>query len=88
VAILGFIIGVFWVIGGIALLIAGFSREAEGRRTRPITLGLIFTITGIVCLVYPGLSLTILAVILGISLILTGFVEVVLAFQMRQLTKV
>ena len=30
VAILGFIIGVFWVVGGLSELFAGFSREAEG----------------------------------------------------------
>jgi uncharacterized membrane protein HdeD (DUF308 family) len=88
VAILGFIIGVFWVVGGVGLLVSGLSREAEGRRTRPILLGLVFAITGLICLVYPGLSLSILAVILGIGLIVSGLVEVVLAFQLRQLTKV
>ena len=88
VAILGFIIGVFWVVGGVALLAGGLSQEAEGRRTRPILLGLVFTITGLICLVYPGLSLSILAVILGIGLIVSGIIEVVLAIQLRQLTKV
>jgi hypothetical protein len=88
VAIIGFIVGVFWVVDGVAFLIAGFSPESEGRRTRPIVLGSIFAITGIVCLVYPGLSLTILAVILGIGLIVTGLVEVVLAFQVRRLREV
>jgi uncharacterized membrane protein HdeD (DUF308 family) len=88
VAILGFIIGVFWVVGGVALLAGGLSHEAEGRRTRPILVGLVFTITGLICLVYPGLSLSILAVILGIGLIVSGIIEVVLAIQLRQLTKV
>ncbi len=88
VAILGFIIGVFWVVGGVALLAGGLSHEAEGQRTRPILLGLVFTITGLICLVYPGLSLSILAVILGIGLIVSGIIEVVLAIQLRQLTKV
>jgi uncharacterized membrane protein HdeD (DUF308 family) len=85
VAVIGFIIGVFWVVGGVALLVAGLSREAEGRRTRPILLGLVYTITGIICLVYPGLSLTILAVILGIGLIISAIVDIVLAFQLRKL---
>jgi uncharacterized membrane protein HdeD (DUF308 family) len=85
VAVLGFIIGVFWVVGGVALLVAGLSHEAEGRRARPILLGLVFTLTGIVCLIYPGLSLSILAVILGIGLIVSGIVEVALAFQIRRL---
>jgi uncharacterized membrane protein HdeD (DUF308 family) len=87
VAVVGFLVGVFWVVGGVALLVAGLSPEAEGRRTRPILLGLVYAITGIVCLVYPGLSLTILAVILGIGLIVSAIVEIGLAFQLRKLTK-
>lgn len=88
VAILGFIIGVFWVVGGLSELFAGFSREAEGRRAGLIILGLIGTVVGILCLVYPGLSLSILAVILGVGLIVYGIVEIALAFQIRRLTKV
>jgi hypothetical protein len=87
VAVVGFLIGVFWVVGGVALLVAGLSPEAEGRRTRPILLGLVYAITGVICLVYPGLSLTILAVILGIGLIVSAIVDVALAFQLRKLSK-
>jgi uncharacterized membrane protein HdeD (DUF308 family) len=87
VAILGFIIGVFWVVGGLSELFAGFSREAEGRRAGLIILGLIGTVVGILCLVYPGLSLSILAVILGLGLIVYGIAEIALAFQIRRLTK-
>ncbi len=85
VAILGFIIGVFWVIGGLSELFAGFSREAEGRRVGLIALGLVGTVVGILCLVYPGLSLSILAVILGVGLIVYAIVEIALAFQIRRL---
>jgi uncharacterized membrane protein HdeD (DUF308 family) len=85
VAVVGFIIGVFWVVGGVALVVAGLSPETEGRRTRFILLGLVYAITGIICLVYPGLSLTILAVILGIGLIVSAIVDVALAFQLRKL---
>jgi uncharacterized membrane protein HdeD (DUF308 family) len=88
VAVLGFIIGAFWVVGGLALLIAGFSHEAEGRRTRLIVPGLVYALTGIVCLVYPGLSLTILAVILGVGLIVSGVIEMVLAFQIRKFANI
>jgi uncharacterized membrane protein HdeD (DUF308 family) len=88
VAVVGFIVGVFWVVGGLSLVIGGLSPEAEGRRTAPIVVGAIFAATGIVCLIYPGLSLTILAVILGIGLIASGLAEIIIAFRVRQLTKV
>jgi uncharacterized membrane protein HdeD (DUF308 family) len=87
VAVVGFIVGVFWVVGGLALVVAGLSREAEGHRTRPILIGSVYAITGVICLVYPGLSLTILAVILGIGLIVSGILEVVFAFHLRHLSK-
>jgi uncharacterized membrane protein HdeD (DUF308 family) len=87
VAILGFIIGVFWVIGGIAELIAGLSREAEKRRVGLIALGLLSAALGVVYLIYPGLSLSILAVILGVGLIAHGIIEISTAFQNRQMSK-
>jgi uncharacterized membrane protein HdeD (DUF308 family) len=87
VAVVGFIVGVFWVVGGIALVVAGLSPDAEGRRAGPIVVGLIYAATGVVCLIYPGLSLTILAVILGIGLIVSGIAEIVIAFQIRRLSK-
>ncbi len=87
VAVLGFIIGIFWVVGGLSELFAGLSREAEGRRAGLIILGLIGTVVGVLCLVYPGLSLSILAVILGLGLIVYGVAEIALAFQIRRLTK-
>jgi len=88
VAVLGFIIGIFWVVGGLSELFAGCSREAEGRRAGLIILGLIGTVVGILCLIYPGLSLSILAVILGLGLVAYGIAEILLAFQIRRLTKV
>ena len=87
VAVLGFIVGLFWVVGGLAEIFAGFSHEAEGHRAGPIVLGLLSAIIGIVCLVYPGLSLQILSVLIGIGLIIYGAIEIVLAFQLRALAK-
>jgi uncharacterized membrane protein HdeD (DUF308 family) len=86
--VVGFIVGVFWVVGGVALVIAGLSPEAEGRRAGPVLVGSIYAVTGVVCLIYPGLSLTILAVILGIGLIVSGVVEIALALRLRRLSKV
>jgi uncharacterized membrane protein HdeD (DUF308 family) len=88
VAIVGFIVGVFWVVGGLAELFSGFTHEAEGHRAGRIVLGLVGTVIGILCLVYPGLSLSILAVLLGIGILIYGIVEIVLAFQIRKLAQV
>src|SRR5579875_1081294 len=69
VAVLGFLVGIFWTIGGISELLNGFS-AIDGSVSWPIlTLGIISTIVGILCLVYPSLSLSIICVILGLGMI-------------------
>ena len=87
VAVLGFILGIFWVIGGVAELVVGFTQHSSHGRVGRIVIGAIFTIVGILCLVYPGLSLSILAVIAGVGMILYGLVEIVLSFGIRKLAK-
>jgi uncharacterized membrane protein HdeD (DUF308 family) len=87
VAILGFIIGLFWVLGGVAQLIVGFTQHQPEGRVGTIIIGAIFTIVGILCLVYPGLSLSILAVIAGLGMLVYGLIEMVLSFSVRKLAK-
>ena len=50
-----------------------------------VLLGLISTAIGILCLVYPSLSLSIICVLVGIGMIAYGVVEIVAAFQVRAL---
>ena len=85
VAVLGFVIGIFWVIGGIAEMFAGFNHPVRGARIWLIIMGLIGLIVGILALVYPGLSLVILTFLLGIWLILYGILQMILALQYRKL---
>ncbi len=87
VAIVGFLVGLFWVVAGLIELFSGFSAEAEGHRAGPIIFGLIGTVVGILCLVYPGLSLSILAVLVGIGILLYGIVEIGVSLQIRKLAK-
>jgi hypothetical protein len=85
VAVLGFTVGIFWTIGGLAELIHGFSAN-EGSVSWPVVLlGLIGTIIGVLCLVYPSLSLSIICVIVGAGMIIYGIVEVILSLQVRTL---
>jgi uncharacterized membrane protein HdeD (DUF308 family) len=85
VAVLGFIVGIFWTIGGVAEIARGFSAN-DGNLSWPVVvLGFIATIVGILCLVYPSLSLSILCVILGIGMIAYGIVEIAAGFEVRKL---
>jgi uncharacterized membrane protein HdeD (DUF308 family) len=86
IATLGFIVGIFWTIGGLAQLFAGFSHGPDGTTSWFVVLmGVISTAIGILCLVYPSLSLSIICVIVGLGMILYGVVELVVAFQIRKL---
>jgi uncharacterized membrane protein HdeD (DUF308 family) len=50
-----------------------------------LVLGFLGTIVGIITLVYPGLSLVIIAVLMGIWLILFGILQLIVGFQLRKL---
>jgi uncharacterized membrane protein HdeD (DUF308 family) len=84
VDVLGFALGVFWTIGGISQLIAGFSGD-DGVSWPVVLLGVIATVVGVLCLVYPSLSLSILCVITGIGMVVYGIVEIAASLQVRRL---
>lgn len=88
VAVVGFVVGIFWTISGAAQLMHGFTAN-EGRISWPIVLlGAIGLAVGIVCLVYPSLSLSIICVIIGLGLIVYGLVEILASLQVRELKKI
>jgi uncharacterized membrane protein HdeD (DUF308 family) len=82
--VLGFVVGVFWTIGGVAQLFSAFG-DRDGVNWWSALLGLISTVVGILCLVYPSLSLSIICVIVGLGLILYGVVEFIASLQIRKL---
>ncbi|MGD0374607.1 MAG: HdeD family acid-resistance protein [Streptosporangiaceae bacterium] len=83
IALVAFIVGVFWVLHGIAdLAVAATSRGAPGRGLRAIG-GLFSLIAGLLVLFWPGITVLLLVIILGIWLIFYAAVLAVLAFQLR-----
>jgi uncharacterized membrane protein HdeD (DUF308 family) len=49
------------------------------------TMGILSILAGIVVLVYPGITLLVLAVVLGVWLLVFGAMQIFLAFQIRSL---
>jgi uncharacterized membrane protein HdeD (DUF308 family) len=85
VAVVGFVVGIFWTVGGVAQLLYGFHAN-DGQVSWPVViLGVIGTMVGVVCLIYPSLSLSIICVIIGIGLIAYGLVELLVSFEVRNL---
>ncbi len=88
VTTLAFLIGLFWVIGGLIEFFVAYTDAGSPARGWRIGMGLLAIAAGIVTLVVPHLTLTTLAVIMGIWLIVYGVLEIALSFQLRHLAEV
>ena len=85
VTTLAFLIGLFWVVGGIIEFFTAYSDHGSPARGWRIGMGVLAFAAGVVTLVWPHLTLGVLAVIMGIWLIIYGVLEIVLSLQLRHL---
>ncbi len=82
-ALIGLIIGITWIVQGLAALIGGIAGDVREGRVWWITFGLVSLIAGVVVAVTPESSVTVLAVLLGIWFIIMGIFEIIGAFMLR-----
>jgi uncharacterized membrane protein HdeD (DUF308 family) len=82
-AIIGLIIGITWIVQGLAALIGGISSDAREGRAWWITFGVVSVIAGIVVAATPASSLTFLATLLGIWFVIMGLFEIAGGFMLR-----
>lgn len=85
VTTLAFLIGLFWVVGGIIEFFTAYSEHGSPARGFRIGMGVLAFAAGVVTLVWPHLTLNVLAVIMGIWLIIYGLLEIALSLQLRHL---
>jgi len=83
VAVIGLIVGLTWIVQGLAALFGGIAGSREGRGWW-IFFGIVSLIAGIVVVADPISSVTVLAVLLGIWFIVMGLIEVSAAFIIRR----
>jgi uncharacterized membrane protein HdeD (DUF308 family) len=78
------LIGVSWLIAGIAELMAAFGpRGGGGARFAVGMLGALTILGGLVVLLWPGASLTTILYVTGFWLIVMGFAQVLVALRAR-----
>jgi uncharacterized membrane protein HdeD (DUF308 family) len=87
VTTLAFLIGLFWVVGGIIEFFTAYSDHGSPARGFRVGMGVLAFAAGVVTLVWPHLTLGVLAVIMGIWLILYGVLEIALSLQLRHLAE-
>ena len=84
---LALLLGIFWAVdGAVELFTAASHREMPHRGWIAFT-GILSIIAGIILLAYPGISVLVLAVVVGIWLIIYGAMLCSVAFQMRSLAR-
>jgi uncharacterized membrane protein HdeD (DUF308 family) len=84
IAAIGLIIGITWIVQGLAALIGGISGGVREGRAWWITFGVVSLIAGIVVVSTPVSSLNVLAVLVGIWFIVMGIFEIIGAFLLRR----
>ena len=83
VAVIGLIIGLSWIVEGVATLIAAFGGGSREGRGWWIFFGIITLIGGIVITAWPVESVTAIAVLIGIWFIILGLVEIAGGIMLR-----
>ena len=83
VALFGLLVGITWIVQGIAALIGAFTGSREGAVWWGV-FGAISLIGGIVVVAAPTTSITVLTVLVGIWFIVMGIFEIVAAFALRR----
>jgi uncharacterized membrane protein HdeD (DUF308 family) len=81
-AVIGLLVGLAWIVQGTAGLMSAFSRPREGAAWWGV-FGFLSLVAGIVVIAVPESSVTVLAVLVGIWLLVIGLLEVVAALVLQ-----
>jgi uncharacterized membrane protein HdeD (DUF308 family) len=82
VAAIGLLVGLTWIVQGVAAIIGAFAGVGIVRGWWAV-FGIISVVAGIVVVASPVTSVTVLAVLLGIWFIIMGVFQIALAFMVR-----
>ena len=83
-AVLILLLGAYWIVHGVIEALVAIADSSTPHRGLQIAAGVIGAIAGIVVLSYPIESISTLAVILGVWLLMYGTMMIVLGFRLRQ----
>ena len=86
-AIVGLVIGITWIVQGLAALMGGIAGGVREGRAWWIAFGAVSVVAGIVVASTPASSLTVLATLLGIWFIIMGVFEIIGGFLLRHASK-
>jgi uncharacterized membrane protein HdeD (DUF308 family) len=80
------VVGVMMIIAGVAEVFSAFQIKSWGKFLLWVLLGVLYIIAGFVTFENPLLAAALLTLILGASLVASGIMRIILAFNMKQET--
>jgi uncharacterized membrane protein HdeD (DUF308 family) len=84
---LGLVLGIYWIIDGVLDLFAAAEHRHMPGRNWTLAAGILGIVAGIILLVWPDISLVVLAVVAGIWLIVFGIAELVAAWAIHRMVR-
>ena len=72
------LLGIFWIVSGTIELFTALSHRQMRGRGWSAVMGILSVLAGLVVLVYPGISLLVLAIFLSVWLLIYGAMEIAL----------
>jgi uncharacterized membrane protein HdeD (DUF308 family) len=83
IAVIGLIIGIYWIISGIVNFVQAVGDKTYRSRGFTIFMAIVSVIAGIIMVAWPAPTLTVIAWLVGIWFIVLGILGIVLAFMVR-----
>lgn len=80
------LIGVMFLIGGVARLFGSFLADSFGSGALTFLWGLIVAVTGFYMIANPGVTLGTLTIVLSVVFFFIGLTQIVVAFHMKPIT--
>jgi uncharacterized membrane protein HdeD (DUF308 family) len=77
------VVAIFAIVDGIVAIYDAIRYRSEGGTALGVTLGAVAVIFGIIALVWPGPTITVFAVIVGIWAIVAGLIQLVASIDLR-----
>lgn len=85
--LIALLIGLIWIVQGVAELMVGFTQSDRRGRGWSIVFGTVSLVAGIVVVSIPATSIVTLAVLLGVWFIILGLLQILGALTMRHLAR-
>ena len=84
IKIIVLITAVFWLIGGMVDVFRGIANSDLPDRGVRIAFGALSVLFAVILLVWPGVTVGVFAVLMGIYVVFFGMIEIVAAFQLKK----